>query len=395
MLSTQALTLDEAVRLALASNPALRASGARVEAAAGRAYQAKKWANPELEVGAEDWPVSRRRGFADAKQTLGVAQVLPYPGKKSLDRQIGGAGIRLAEAEWAVRRTEIVRDVKATFFRVLASERLVEVAKQLVAVADASAATARKRVEAGAAAYQEQLRAEVQWEQARTELAGFQRELAATRVVFATLLGRPELKMATLAGALGETPVTALLEATAEGVLASHPSATAAQANLEQAELTYRRARLEPYPDLTLGVSGGRLGESDESIVQLGFSLPLPIVDLGKGKQQEARANVDVAEAEWQAIRQQLQREWANAQERYHTAVEQVGRYRDRILPKAEEALRLVQTGFEEGKFNFIDWLDTQRTTAEARRVYQEKLLEMNVAQAELEALLHPEPTRP
>ncbi|MBM3879549.1 MAG: TolC family protein, partial [Verrucomicrobia bacterium] len=225
--------------------------------------------------------------------------------------------------------------------------------------------------------------------------AGFQRELAATRVVFATLLGRPELKMATLAGALGETPVTALLEATAEGVLASHPSATAAQANLEQAELTYRRARLEPYPDLTLGVSGGRLGESDESIVQLGFSLPLPIVDLGKGKQQEARANVDVAEAEWQAIRQQLQREWANAQERYHTAVEQVGRYRDRILPKAEEALRLVQTGFEEGKFNFIDWLDTQRTTAEARRVYQEKLLEMNVAQAELEALLHPEPTRP
>jgi len=395
MLSTQALTLDEAVRLALASNPALRASGARVEAAAGRAYQAKKWANPELEVGAEDWPVSRRRGFADAKQTLGVAQVLPYPGKKSLDRQIGGAGIRLAEAEWAVRRTEIVRDVKATFFRVLASERLVEVAKQLVAVADASAATARKRVEAGAAAYQEQLRAEVQWEQARTELAGFQRELAAARVVFATLLGRPELKMATLAGALGETPVTALLEATAEGVLASHPSATAAQANLEQAELTYRRARLEPYPDLTLGVSGGRLGESDESIVQLGFSLPLPIVDLGKGKQQEARANVDVAEAEWQAIRQQLQREWANAQERYHTAVEQVGRYRDRILPKAEEALRLVQTGFEEGKFNFIDWLDTQRTTAEARRVYQEKLLEMNVAQAELEALLHPEPTRP
>ena len=74
--------------------------------------------------------------------------------------------------------------------------------------------------------------------------------------------------------------------------------------------------------------------------------------------------------------------------------MEQVGNYRERILPKANEALRLVQTGFEQGKFNFIDLVDTQRTAAEVRRAYQEKLLEMNVAQAELEALLQPETIR-
>ena len=144
-----------------------------MDAAAGRAYQAKKWTNPELELSAEDWPVSNGRGFSDAKQTIGIAQTLPYPGKKSLDKQIGGAGVKLSEAELALRRTEMVRDVKAGFFRVLASERLVEVSTQLVAVAESSAATARKRVDAGAAAYQEQLRAEVQLEQARTELTGF------------------------------------------------------------------------------------------------------------------------------------------------------------------------------------------------------------------------------
>jgi cobalt-zinc-cadmium efflux system outer membrane protein len=94
-------------------------------------------------------------------------------------------------------------------------------------------------------------------------------------------------------------------------------------------------------------------------------------------------------------VRQQLEREWANAQKRYHTAADQVANYRERILPKAEEALRLVRTGFEEGKFNFIDLVDTQRTTAEARLAYQQKLLEMNVAQAELEALLQPQTHQP
>jgi outer membrane protein, heavy metal efflux system len=389
------LTLEAAIRVALASNPGLRASGARVDAAAGRAFQARLWTNPELALNAEDWPVSGGQGFSDAKQTIGVAQTLPFPGKKSLDRQIGGAGTKLSETDLALHRTELVRDVKAGFFRVLASERLVEVSTQLVAVAESSAATAQKRVDAGAAAYQEQLRAEVQLEQARTELTGFERELATTRQTFATLLGRPDLGGFALSGALAERPDNGLLGDTTEERLARHPSVTGAQANLDRARLASRRARLEPYPDVKVGVAGGRIGATDESIIELGFSLPLPLIDRGKGRQQEARANVNVAEAELQVVQQQLQREWANALRRYRTAAEQVANYRERILPKAAEALRLVQTGFEQGKFNFIDLVDTQRTTAEARLAYQQKLLEMNVAQAELEALLQPQTHQP
>jgi outer membrane protein, heavy metal efflux system len=388
---TNGLTLDAAIRLALENNPELLASDARVEAAAGRAYQAKQWSNPELELSAEDWPVSGGEGFSDAKQTIGVAQALPFPGKKSLDRQIGVAGVKFSETELALRRTELVREVKTGFFRVLAAERLMDVSSQLVAVAESSADTARKRVDAGAAAYQEQLRAEVQLEQARTELAGFERESATARQGFATLLGRLDLSGAALIGALAERPDTRLLGNTTEERLAQHPIVSGAQANLDRAQLEHRRARLDPYPDVKVGVAGGRIGATDESIIQLGFSLPLPILDRGKGKQQEARANVNVAEAELRSAQQQLHREWAIALKRYRTAAEQVAGYRERMLPKATEALRLVQTGFEQGKFGFIDLVDTQRMTAEARLAYQQKLLEMNLAHAELEALLQPQ----
>ncbi len=393
--ATNGLTLDAVIRLALESNPGLLASGARVDAAHGRAYQAKQWSNPELELSAEDWPVSGGQGFAYAKQTIGIVQTLPFPGKKSVDRQVGGAGVTFSEAEFALRRTELVRDVKAAFFRVLASERLVEVSTQLVAVAESSAATAQKRVDAGAAAYQEQLRAEVQLEQARTELAGYERELATARQVFATLLGRPKLNNATLTGALSETPDTRLMETATEERLAKHPSLIAAQASLDRARWESRRAGLETYPDVKVGVAGGRIGATDESIIQLAFSVPLPILNRGEGTRQEARANVSVAEAEFHAVQLELQREWTIALKRYRTAAEQVANYRERILPKATEAMRLVQTGFEQGKFNFIDLVDTQRMAAEARLAYQGKLLEMNIAQAELEALLQPQTNQP
>lgn len=391
---SQPLTLAEALRLARDYNPELRAARERIAAAGGRAAQARLWSNPDLELSTEDLPVDRP-SWSESKDLVGVAQTVPFPGKKALDGKIGGANVRVAEAEFNQRSLELARNVKAAFYQVLTAERLVAVAGELVAVAESSASTARKRVAAGAAPDQEQLRAEIQLEQARTDLAGFQRELAAARQVLATRLGRPDLKDAPVAGALPESANLALLDQGPEQWLARHPGVVAARAARDRTGLELRRARLEPYPDVRLGVAGGREGPGDTSIMEFRVSLPLPIIDRSKGRQQEARANVSIAEAEQAAVEQDLLRAWGTTSQRFRTAVEQVASYRERILPKANEALRLVQTGFEQGKFGFIDLLDTQRTTAEVRLAYQQKLLEMNVAQAELEALLARNPGEP
>lgn len=388
--NTTGLSLDEVLRLALHHNPELRASQQRIEAAAGRARQARLWPNPELELMAEEWPVNGSRGFSDAKQTIGLAQTIPYPGKKKLEGRIGAVGVHLTEAEMRLRRQELIRDVKIAFCQVLAAERLGAVAAELLEVAESSSATARKRVTAGAAADQEQLRAEISLEQARNELSDYRGELVAARETLAMLVGQPELKETPLDGALAETPNLALLERGPEQWLARHPGLAAAQNSRDRAALELRRARLEPYPDVTVGLAGGRIGESRQSIIQVAISLPLPIIDRSKGRRQEARANIAIAEAEQDATEQQLLRSWGISRQRFRAALEQASTYRERILPKANEALRLVQMGFEQGKFEFMDLLDVQRTAAEARLAYQKKLLELNIAQAELEAFLLP-----
>jgi outer membrane protein, heavy metal efflux system len=384
---TNILTLEAAIRLALQSNPELRAADSQISSATGRAYQSKLWANPELELSAEDWPTGGG-GFTDAKKLVGMSQTVPFPGKKKLDGRIGTLGVRVSEAEYRVRRVELVREVKTAFFEVLAAGRLVEVARELVAVSESSAATARKRVQAGAAADQEQLRAEIPLEEARTELAGFEREQEIARQKLAMLLGRPDLQAAPLSGALAETANLSLLKDGPAHWLARHPSVVAARASKERTEAEYRRARLEPYPDVKLGAAGGQEAGGAGSIVQFTLSVPVPIIDRSKGRKQESQANVSVAEAELVAVEQRVLRDWGMASQRLRTAVEQAANYRERILPKAKEALRLVQRGFEDGKFGFIDLLDTQRTAAQVRLAYQHKLLALNVAQAEIETFL-------
>lgn len=391
-----ALTLRDAINLALSNNPALRAAGARVEAAQGSAVQTRAWPNPDLELAAEEWPLGRNRGgFSEAEQLVGVAQTIPFPGKKHLDAQTGAQRVRVTEAQARLRRAELVRDVKIAFWRVLAAQGLIAVEQDLVKVAEDSATAARKRVEAGAAPDQEQLRAEIPLEQARSELAGFEQELELSRQALFTLAARPDLQGTPLAGRLAESADPWLLDRTPGEWLGEQPAVQAVRQARKQAEFEHRRARLEPYPDVRVGLAGGRQSETGDSILAVRLSVPLPIFDRSKGRKQEAQASVRVAEAEQASIEQELLREWAGATRRVRTAAQQAAAYRERILPKANEALRLVQSGFEHGKFGFIDLLDTLRTAAEARLAYQQKLLELNIAHAQLEALAAPGATNP
>jgi outer membrane protein, heavy metal efflux system len=381
-----ALTLESALQVALGHSPELRASVARLEAAQGQARQAGAWPNPSIEASVEDWPTASS-GFSASKRLLGVSQTLPFPGKKSLDNRIGASGVRASQAHLALRRLDLLREVKAAFYAVLAAAKLVEVSRELAQVADSSATTARRRVDAGAAPLQEQLRAEVERDHASAAFRNRERDLGIARETLATVLGRPDLAEAPVAGSLPEAVDATLLARATEASLDEHPAVAGSHAARDRADLEWRRSRLEPYPDLTVAVAAGRVGLGDEGIVQVGVAVALPLFDRGQGRQQEARANLAVRDAELVATRQRLRLSWSAAARRFRTAHDQVALHRERILPRAEEALRLVQIGFTEGKLGLIDLLDTQRTVAEARESYIETVLEMNVALAEVEAL--------
>ncbi len=149
-----------------------------------------------------------------------------------------------------------------------------------------------------------------------------------------------------------------------------------------------RRARLDALPDVTVGLGAGREAMTNAAIGEIRVGLPLPIFDGSGGKRRESRGNLAVAEAEEAAVGLKLSREWNAAAARVRSASEQAGVFRERILPKANEVLRRTQTGFDEGKFLLTDLIETQRSAAELRIGYQQKLLELNIAQADLEALL-------
>jgi len=380
------MTLEAAIERARAQNPSLQAARQQVEAATGRMVQARLWPNPELELSSEELPL-RGGGFNSAQNYAGIRQTLPFPGKKSLDGRIGHQEVSAAEWEFKAIEIDLVRDVKKTFYLTLAGEKKIEVSRQLVEIARSLAEAAHKRVEAGDATDREMLRTEIELARTNVELGASELELAEARSSLAALLGQAGEPVGLLLGELRETFEVPDVADARERMLARYPIIQAVRANRERAALELCRARLEPFPDLTVGAAGGRNSGENRSLLALFVSLPLPLFDRAQGRKREARALEEVGRFDLNATEQRLIQELDATIARLRTAAEQVTAYREDILPKAEDAFGLVRGGFEAGKFGYLELVDTQRMFAEVRLAYYGKLSELSSAQADLEAL--------
>lgn len=382
-------TLARLIAEARRANPALLAAGQQIEAARGSASQAGAWPNPEFELSAEDVPADGG-GLSASKNLVGVAQTLPFPSKTHFAAAAGGEGVAAARWEYRAQAVELERAVKEAFYRALAAERRLATVRELHELTRSLAETAGRRARAGAAPEQERLRAEIEMGRAAVEVAAAGQAAGEARQALALLIGRAGEPLEPLAGELREAVDTAAVARAGEGLAARHPEAQAAAARRRQAGFASSRAGAERLPDLTLAAAYGRDRAAGEDVMEFRASLPLPLFDRSGGRRQEARARAAAAAHDEAATGQRLRERFAVLAARLRAETEQVAAYRADVLPKAEAALRMVRGGYDAGKFGFVDLVDTQRTAAEARLGYWEKVLEMNLTAAELEALVAP-----
>jgi cobalt-zinc-cadmium efflux system outer membrane protein len=387
------LTLEDAVRTAYANNSLLRSARLAVESAIGRAERAGAWPNPALSFIAEDVP--RDGGLSEGKNLFGVSQTVPFPFKKTFEGRVGRSEVESARTNFALTAIGLERDVKIAFYRVLAAERSLAISHEAAAVAAALANAARKRVQSGAAPLQEELRAQIEYERANSDVYARELERDSARESLFVLMGRA-IDDATVVGDLsadttlaGNLPADTTLVPTEDAVTVAedlHPLLAGAEARVNRAVYELRRAKLELLPDLDLRIAAGR-DEGNNDIIEMEAAISIPLFDFGGGLRREKRAELEAARAEVVATALEFDSSIRKAGHNFRGAARQASAYRDRIIPRAEQALDLVRGGVDAGKFGLIDLLDTQRTLADARLAYVARLLELNMARAEWEAL--------
>lgn len=389
--TTQQLTLDQVLQLALSQHPDLAVAQARAQAARGRLIQAGLYPNPIFR-----WHASQI-GNADGpggEQGPVISQTIITGGKRQLAEQASAFGVNAADWQAVTWWYTVLTRVRVAWYERLAAQREVAAARELSKVADDGLAAAEKLLKGGTGTQPDVLRARVEVEQSRIRLTTAEQRESAARRQLAVAAAVTNLGEFEAIDDLDRSPPELNWDVLREHVLTVSSEVQEAQALVCQNERLVARARAEVRPDVQLLLSpfydftspAGMRG-----LVDVGVSVPL--FNRNQGNIHGALADLARSQAEVRQVELRLTDRLTLAYQRYETARKQRAALSERILPNARESLRLMQLGYERGdpKYDYTAVLQAQAALAQARLADVQAQGELWKALSEIQGLLQVE----
>jgi outer membrane protein, heavy metal efflux system len=374
------LTMKAALALTRAQNSELAAFRSEMSATDGAAQQAGALPNPELSA---TWEEVGRPGRSTSLQ---ISQLIETGGKRAARTRAAGFVRDAAMAEYDAKRIDVMTRVRQAFVDVLAAQRRKQISDQAVSLATQAADATGKRVTAGKVSPVEETKAKLEAGATRIDAEQAARELASARKRLSAFWGNATPRFTEASDDLELLVAVPSLD-TLEQRARSSPERARAIAEVARRGALLDGEKAKRYPDFTLGAGVKRTLDTRENLPLFTISMPLPIFDRNQGSVREALKRVDKARDEQSAIDTRLQSELGQTYERFKAIEIELTTLREELLPGAKSAFDAATTGYQLGKFGFLDALDAQRTLFRTNQQYVKALAEYHRAIADLERL--------
>ena len=222
--------------------------------------------------------------------------------------------------------------------------------------------------------------AEIEVQRVRNELETSRRRLAATwgsdRPLFASVRGDLE--------EVEDLPsFDPLLGRATQG-----PEIARWATEIEMLEAAVAMEKSLGIPDLELGAGVRRELETSLDTYILSVGLALPVLDRNQGSIREAECNLARAKEDRRAAEVGVLSELGEAYQSLAASHMEATSLAATVLPAAERAFEATGEGYRQGKFGYLDVLDSQRTLFDVRAQYIDALEAYHRAVADLERLV-------
>ena len=384
----ETMTLEEALAMAgvedssdeqPSSNP--RVYGPQAEEVAARAAidQARLRPNPQLSVEVEDFAGSGAfSGLRSTEYTLAIGQQIELGGKRRARIESAEGSARLAGLSRDLARADLALAVRQRFVEAVAAAQRLELANEIVERSRELARIANVLVEVGREPPLRAMRARAALAEAEAELQAAQAADLAARQALAALWvsGRPNPVVSNVFPDLAPPLAPLGSEDPLQLRIAD------ARTSFAEAEIARERSLGVPDPTLSAGVR--RFQESNDQAFIVGISIPLPFRNRNQGNIAAAEAQYRAASASEAIAEADYRVEFERTRTLYLAAETRVETLSSASLPQAEEALRLVEIGYRNGRFPLIEVL----AAAEARDAIRENLIQAEESRGLLAARL-------
>lgn len=392
----RALSLDEAVAIALETQPQIQARLYDYMAAAHRVDQAFAPLLPQL-VGS--WTAARAQnvgstggsstitGFADnSRARISLSQVLFDFGKTFASTEAARRLAEFAQEDVELQRQLITLTVKESFININFARRLIRVQEQAVERADLNLRSARGFFEVGTRPKSDVARAEVDVANARVDLIRARNAERLARVALNTAMGIAADTPTEVQDNLVFQAMTIDRGQLLGQAVAQRPESKQARLRVSEAEARARRAFRDFFPDVNgVGSYGGARADFNE-IWELRVELRWDIFDGGNrlARFRETKALIDAAQARVRATDLDISREVEQTYLVVNEAQERIAATQTAVA-SAQENFRLAQGRFDAGVGTILELTDAQLFLTQAQNNEALALADYRIAVARLE----------
>ncbi|MGA2797262.1 MAG: TolC family protein [Thermoguttaceae bacterium] len=382
--SLPGMTICQLEEMATSCNPTLVQAAARVQAARGQYVQVGLYPNPVVgyqgtEIN-DEGQAGQQGGF--------IGQEIVTAGKLRLNRCVASQEIQQAECAWEAQRLRVMTDVRRGFYDVLVAQNTLELAEKLVRIGEEGVMSTEALMKAKEVARIDVLQARIEADSAKILLEKSRNRHAAAWRGLAAIVGNPMMQPVPLAGNLQDGMVELCWEDTLNRLLAESPQLAGARAGVARAQAALSRECAGRYPNVALQAGVQYDNATRDAIAGVQVGVPLPIFNRNQGNICKAQAELTAAQRDVERVQLALQQRLALVFEQYATALRQVEKYHDDILPNAQESLKLVSSGYRQGEFSYLVLLTAQRTYFQTNLAYLDALRDLRTACVAIEGYL-------
>lgn len=310
-------------------------------------------------------------------------------GKRGRRIDLAREELTLAEVDVQTELRQVRRDLRQSFYTLVAGDEQVQLAQGALDVARRLRDAAQARFDAGAAPRLEVLQADLGVTRAETDLDLVRSTRAAAQAALNGVLDAPPQAAIAPAGTLDDHTATPPYETALATAIAANTDLVRLDREIaiEQRRLELVRAERTPTPVFSVGGvfdSPGEFGAGWSGAVGIG----LPLFSRNQGEIAQSIATTAQLRAERDATRRTVENSVYGTLARIDAQRSQVQAYRQRLVPTATDLELLAEESYRAGRTSVLGVLDAQRNLRDLRREALQAALDLQLSLADLEEIL-------
>jgi outer membrane protein, heavy metal efflux system len=387
--SAQAMELNEAVQRALAYSPILSIANTEIDVKQAEQYQAGLLPNPEFSIeidGANQFVGSRRRGSVDDREiTYSLSQLIELGGKRATRKQIAAFETSLAAYEKDLVKLDVVNSVTKAIVDVRAAQEYLKLAEEQLKLAVEVREATSAKVQGGKISSLQEKKADLARMSADLTAEKAKRALELSKKKLAALWGSRCPDFSEVEFPLFDVqPIDALSDLLAQQN--SGLTATQWEMQIAWAREIILGEKAQAIPDVV--VTAGYFAEKGDSGLTLGFLMPIPIFDRNQGNISRAKHELTQIYEKKDENMLELKTDLEDAYDQLVTAYRQSLSFKESILSSAKAAFEAAREEYANGKNDYLELLDAQRTLFDVQEQYINTLVDYHQRKADVKRLV-------